>query len=142
MPEERREDATRGTRPSLEDAAADALPPGRYWEAHRFIGQVPLSDNSRIHLNAVKKDGAWYLRLRPYRRARGGDGETWVAVQQVLLFPPEALPILRELVGEAERTLDSLMNAGLSPEELAAESASELPDRDALSLIRGDFSAL
>lgn len=138
MAHEQSDAPERAPRQSLEDAAADALPPGSYWEAHRFIGAVPLSAESRVHLNAVRKEGTWYLRLRAYRRARGG-GETWIPARQILIFPPEAVPVLRELLGDADATLDALSSAGLTTDELDAQTGSTMPEREALSLIRPDL---
>ena len=134
MTDEREPPTSRAGDQSLSTAGADAMPTGSYWEAHRYIGAVPLSPDSRVQVNTVCKDGAWYVRLRAYRRTRRGGEEVWEAARPILIFPPETLPALRELLAAAEQTATTLADGGLSEAELAREGAHELPGRDALSI--------
>lgn len=120
---------------SLSNAGTDAMPTGSYWEAHRYIGAVPLSPDSRVQVNTVLKDGAWYVRLRAYRRTQRGTQEVWEAARQILIFPPETLPLLRALLTAAEHELGVIAGQDLSAEELAREGIVELPGRDALTIL-------
>ena len=128
----------RATELSLSNPGAVELPPGSYWEAHRYIGEVALAPHSKVLVNTVMKEGEWYVRLRAYRLAQRGSGEEWVPARQIMVFPPGILGALRDLLAAAEQaivTAPAPSSNGLTKEELEQELAAELPDREALSLI-------
>jgi hypothetical protein len=118
-----------------------ALPTGSYWEDHQGIGEFPISPHSRVLVSTVMKEGRWYIRLRTYRLVQRGGKEQWIHTNQLMLFPPESIPALRALLAESVESLPAetlsangqAAAAGLTADELEAEGATELPDREAMS---------
>ncbi len=133
----------RATELSLSNPGAAELPPGSYWETHRYIGEVALAPHSKVLVNTVLKEGGWYVRLRAYRLARRGAGEEWVPARQIMVFPPRILGDLRNLLAAAEQAIETAplpSQNGLTREELDQELAAELPDREAMSLVNTNIA--
>jgi hypothetical protein len=137
MREERR--TTPGRVPELSGSGPDVaeLPPGSYWQAQSPVGEVTLSAHSKVLVSTVLKDGTWYVRLRAYRLAQRGRNQEWVPARQIMIFPTGAIEALRACLALAAEAITAAPGGGdgLHPDELAQEAATELPDREALSLI-------
>jgi hypothetical protein len=119
--------------------------PPSFWEVHERVGWVELGPESRVLVSAVMRDGQWFVRLAPMRLSMRASGPQWAVWHQAQLFPPAAIASLRELLllavgqvpgfgDEAEARVDGAA-AELNADEIAAETATDLPDREALSLI-------
>lgn len=114
-----------------------------YWDVHEALGHVELSGQSRVLISAVKKDDQWYVRLRSLRLARRNREDTWVPGNQVMLFPfavvDDVCEMMQQALAHAGRGSvaagDGHSANGLTAEEIDAEGAAELPQREALSIV-------
>lgn len=123
--------------------------PPSFWEIHKRVGWVELGPESRVLISSVMREGEWFIRLAPMRLSMRATGPQWAVWHQALLFPPTAIASVRELLllavsqipGTGDGTEPSADGPAdeLSPDELAAETATEMPDREALSLIDVHF---
>lgn len=79
--------------------------PPSFWEVHQRVGEVELSAHGRVLVSTVMREGQWCVRLCPLRLAQRGGEQQWLPGNQVLLFPPEAVPALRALLQQAVERL-------------------------------------
>ncbi len=79
--------------------------PPSFSEVHERVGELELSSHGRVLVSVVMREGQWCVRLCPLRLVQRGKEQRWAPGNHVLLFPPEAIPSLQALLGEAAQAI-------------------------------------